>query len=64
MLPPQSRQLGWLLHTGDDFPLKVQQRLQSWDILLLETRATGQLSTRGELTYQDTTFGRKGFSPL
>ncbi|OBT44093.1 hypothetical protein VE00_04503 [Pseudogymnoascus sp. WSF 3629] len=59
--PPRCGQLGWLIHTGDDFPSSVREELQSWDTRLLETCIRGQLSTRGELIYQDTTFGPKKF---
>ncbi|KAG9239418.1 pfkB family kinase [Amylocarpus encephaloides] len=59
--PPMSHRLGWLIRTGDDFPHTIREYFHSWNILLLETRNRGQLSTRGELIYQGTTFGPKTF---
>lgn len=56
--PPESRRLGWLIRTGDDFPNFVKEIFDNWGTLLLESRVKGQLSTRGELIYEDSTFGR------
>jgi len=59
-----SGQLGWLVLTGDDFPLTHLEYFRRWNILQLEVRKHGHLSTRGELIYQGTTFGRKDFLPI
>lgn len=61
-LPPQqSRKLGWVIWTGTDFPTSVEKLLNSWATTLF-LRKVDKPSTRGELIYEDTTFGRMFFS--
>lgn len=56
--PPLSRTLGWMIHTGHDFPELMTDRLRSWDSTLIVKREADKPSTRGLLEYEDTTFGR------
>ncbi|KAK9583073.1 hypothetical protein V6Z92_007240 [Aspergillus fumigatus] len=59
--PPLSRTLGWMIHTGHDFPELMTDRLRSWDSTLIVKREADKPSTRGLLEYEDTTFGPKHF---
>ncbi|KAG2027051.1 hypothetical protein GB937_000787 [Aspergillus fischeri] len=60
--PPLSRTLGWMIHTGNDFPKLMEDRLRSWDATLIVERESDKPSTRGLLGYEDTTFGPKHFT--
>ncbi|KAH2130692.1 hypothetical protein KXW66_007538 [Aspergillus fumigatus] len=53
--PPLSRTLGWMIHTGHDFPELMTDRLRSWDSTLIVKREADKPSTRGLLEYEDTT---------
>ncbi|KAF4182917.1 hypothetical protein CNMCM7927_009459 [Aspergillus lentulus] len=59
--PPLSHTLGWMIHTGNDFPELMLDRLESWDATLVVEREADKPSTRGLLEYEDTTFGPKHF---
>jgi hypothetical protein len=47
-----------MIHTGNDFPKLMEDRLKSWDATLIVEREADKPSTRGLLEYEDTTFGR------
>ncbi|KEY83364.1 carbohydrate kinase pfkB [Aspergillus fumigatus] len=47
--PPLSRTLGWMIHTGHDFPELMTDRLRSWDSTLIVKREADKPSTRGLL---------------
>lgn len=47
-----------MIHTGNDFPKLMEERLKSWDATLIVEREADKPSTRGLLEYEDTTFGR------
>ncbi|GIK03397.1 hypothetical protein Aspvir_007466 [Aspergillus viridinutans] len=59
---PLSHTLGWMIHTGNDFPKLMEDRLKSWDATLIVERESDKPSTRGLLEYEDTTFGPKHFT--
>ncbi|GIC90944.1 pfkB family carbohydrate kinase superfamily [Aspergillus udagawae] len=59
---PLSHTLGWMIHTGNDFPKLMEDRLKSWDTTLIVERESDKPSTRGLLEYEDTTFGPKHFT--
>ncbi|KAF7134049.1 hypothetical protein CNMCM5793_005629 [Aspergillus hiratsukae] len=59
---PLSRTLGWMIHTGNDFPKLMEERLKSWNATLIVEREADKPSTRGLLEYEDTTFGPKHFA--
>ncbi|RHZ43557.1 pfkB family carbohydrate kinase superfamily [Aspergillus thermomutatus] len=59
--PPLSHTLGWMIHTGNDFPKLMEDRLKSWDATLIVERESDKPSTRGLLEYKDTSFGPKHF---
>ncbi|KAL4791473.1 Ribokinase-like protein [Aspergillus venezuelensis] len=61
-LPGQLRSsLGLVLRTGNDFPSKIRDSLESWDPTLVVEKDADKPSTRGLLEYKDTTFGPKTF---
>jgi hypothetical protein len=47
-----------MIHTGNDFPKLMGDRLKSWHATLIVERESDKPSTRGLLEYEDTTFGR------
>ncbi|KAL4947514.1 putative PfkB family kinase [Aspergillus filifer] len=56
-----SSSVGLVLRTGNDFPSKTRDALESWGPTLVVERNADKPSTRGLLEYQDTTFGPKTF---
>ncbi|KAL4964321.1 pfkB family carbohydrate kinase superfamily [Aspergillus stella-maris] len=56
-----SSSLGLVLRTGNDFPSKTRDLLESWGFTLVVERDTDKPSTRGLLEYKDITFGPKTF---
>jgi hypothetical protein len=56
---PNSRQVGWVIRTGKDFPLSIKEELSRWKTNLFFQEESDKLPTRGELRYKDTTFGCK-----
>ncbi|RHZ49714.1 hypothetical protein CDV55_101922 [Aspergillus turcosus] len=45
---PLSHTLGWMIHTGNDFPKLMEERLKSWDATLIVEREADKPSTRAK----------------
>ena len=45
--PPLSKCMGWIVHTGNDFPESIVKTLKSWDTTLILRQTPDRLTTRG-----------------
>ena len=53
-----SKSIGCLVLAGNDFPHAAEDRLVDWEVSLIMKKDAQRLSTRGQLEYEDSTFGR------
>ncbi|KAI9799572.1 MAG: hypothetical protein M1825_004498 [Sarcosagium campestre] len=49
--PPQSREVGWIVDAGSDFPDEIRQTISDWDTSCIVREDAGRLTTRGWNSY-------------
>ena len=58
-VPDEAHSCGWMIKTGDDFPVETEAFLREWETTLILDRKADRVATRGLLEYADTTWGRE-----
>jgi sugar/nucleoside kinase (ribokinase family) len=63
-IQPQDKAIAWSVPVGDGLPAQVEEKMESWRILLSLRRSPDVFSTRNRLKYHDETLGEKTFQYL